>query len=538
MKTGKNARVMLLSQKLMLGSVILVFLAIGFTIVMVLRLNLKLQSHRTETTLHDLGEMVAANPLVIQAFKEDQSSEELILYLDNLIKGLRDVDVITLADMRLRRLYHVNRSRIGENFVGGDEERVLRGERYFSRAVGSLGDQKRYFVPVFDAETQKEIGFIVVASLMTDIASQRREIYEAHFRTFLLILATGLLAAWLTARGIKKTLLGYEPEQLSKFFLERDEVLNSLEEGIVAVDAAGYITLVNKAAGTMLHIAPEDLRVRLLDDIYPQIRIGETLASGEPLYNSGIILGDVNILCNRIPIRENGTLLGAVAILRNRTELTRMAEELTGVNHMIDALRSNSHEFMNKMQVILGLLRIGEPEEAERYITGIAREQSDVIAAVLQKIRNKNLGALLLGKMSHCRELDIEFKLVGSSSVPAVSRFLSGDAFVTLVGNLVENAIEAVNSKAKGEGDREVSLLIHEDERSLMVTVDDTGEGMTPEEIEHVRQGGYSSKGRHRGTGMKLIRSVLESNGGEMQIDSEKGAGTSITVCFTREGKL
>ena len=87
MKTGKNARVMLLSQKLMLGSVILVFLAIGFTIVMVLRLNLKLQSHRTETTLHDLGEMVAANPLVIQAFKEDQSSEELILYLDNLIKG-------------------------------------------------------------------------------------------------------------------------------------------------------------------------------------------------------------------------------------------------------------------------------------------------------------------------------------------------------------------------------------------------------------------------------------------------------------------
>ena len=83
-----------------------------------------------------------------------------------------------------------------------------------------------------------------------------------------------------------------------------------------------------------------------------------------------------------------------------------------------------------------------------------------------------------------------------------------------------------------------MSLLVHEDERSLMVTVDDTGEGMTPEEIEHVRQGGYSSKGRHRGTGMKLIRSVLESNGGEMQIDSEKGAGTSITVCFTREGKL
>jgi sensor histidine kinase regulating citrate/malate metabolism len=140
--------------------------------------------------------------------------------------------------------------------------------------------------------------------------------------------------------------------------------------------------------------------------------------------------------------------------------------------------------------------------------------------------------------MSHCRELDINFNLVSSSSVPANSRFLSGNAFETLVGNLVENAIEAVNAKAKGDGEREVSLLVHEDEQALMITVDDTGEGMTEEEMERLKKGGYSSKGRYRGTGMRLIHSVLASSGGEMQIDSEKGVGTSISVCFTKEGKL
>ena len=160
-----------------------------------------------------------------------------------------------------------------------------------------------------------------------------------------------------------------------------------------------------------------------------------------------------------------------------------------------------------------------------------------MIAPVLQKIQNKTLGALILGKMSHCRELDINFNLVGSSSVPANSQFLTGNAFETLVGNLVENAIEAVNAKAKDDGDREVSLMVHEDDHALMITVDDTGEGMTEEDIERITKGRYSTKGRHRGTGMRLIHSVLASSGGEMQIDSEKGVGTSISVCFTKEGK-
>ena len=156
---------------------------------------------------------------------------------------------------------------------------------------------------------------------------------------------------------------------------------------------------------------------------------------------------------------------------------------------------------------------------------------------MVQKIENKTVAALILGKMSRCRELNIDFRLDKSSFVPSNSTFLTSNAFVTVIGNLLENAIEAINAKPKEQGVRELSLLIHEDERSLMITVDDSGEGMTPEEIERVRQGGYSSKGQYRGTGTRLIRSILEASGGEMQIDSEKGVGTSITVCFTRREK-
>jgi len=527
-----------LSQKLILGGMFLVLLTLGLTMLVVIRLNIRLQERRVEETLHNLGEMVAVNPLVIQACREGRGSGVLIHYLDHLVTGISDLDVVTLADMHSRRLYHVDKLQVGEAFVGGDEGNALKGRHYFSRAVGSLGDQKRYFAPVIDDDSQKQIGFVLVGSLIETINMQQHGIYVDHLRVGLIVLCFAAVSAWLVARSIKKSLLGYEPGQLSKFFLERVEVLNSLEEGIVAVDETGRISLANKAARTLLGLKNDDLHNEKLDELYPQIRISETLESGQPLYNSGITWGDVNVLCDRIPVKENGSILGAVAILRNRTEQTHLAEELTGVNHLMDALRSNTHEFMNKLHVILGLLRIGAPDEAEKYITNISREHSEVIGPVLRKIQNKTLGALILGKMSHCRELDINFNLVSSSSVPANSRFLSGNAFETLVGNLVENAIEAVNAKAKGDGEREVSLLVHEDEQALMITVDDTGEGMTEEEMERLKKGGYSSKGRYRGTGMRLIHSVLASSGGEMQIDSEKGVGTSISVCFTKEGKL
>ncbi|MBQ8089583.1 MAG: sensor histidine kinase [Pyramidobacter sp.] len=538
MKDTKKTPVLLLSQKLMLGGMFLVLLTICLTVMMVLRLNITLQERRLEETLHDLGEMVAANPLVIHACQDGSSNGELILYLDHLIAGISDLDVITVADMHSRRLYHVDRLRVGERVKGGDEGPVLRGTRYFSRAVGTLGDEKRYLTPVFDTSGKTQTGFVLVGSLIETIQSQRREIYVGHLRVAAVVVGVALALTWLFGRSLKKSLLGYEPSQLSKIYLERGEVLNALEEGIVAVDNGGHISMANKAAISLLNLTPADIGKSLLDELFPQIRIGETLKTGEPYYNSGITWGDVNILCDRIPVNEHGSVLGAVAILRNRTEQTHLAEELTGVNHMVDALRSNTHEFMNKLHVILGLLRIGAPDEAEKYITSISREHSEVIAPVMQKIQNKTLGALILGKMSHCRELDINFNLVGSSSVPANSQFLSGNAFETLVGNLVENAIEAVNAKAKGDGEREVSLLVHEDEHALMINVDDTGEGMTEEDIERIRKGRYSTKGRHRGTGMRLIHSVLASSGGEMQIDSEKGVGTSISVCFTKEGKL
>ena len=526
-----------LSQKLTLANVILVLVTLGITMGIALRFSIELQERKVEGVLRDVGEMLANNQLVIEALQKNKGSDELMDFIDGIVVTFGDVDVITLADMKGRRLYHIDKDKIGLDFVGGDEEPALAGVKYFSKATGTRGFQKRYFMPIYGSPGGEQIGFLMTSALMSRIGTQRREIIVTHIQAAAMISIIGIVIACVLAKSIKSTLLGYEPGQLTQIYLEREEVLDSLEEGVLAVNAEGRIIVINRAAAAMLGVEDIDVAGQPARELFPQIRIAETALSGQHDYGRGLTQGGINIIYDRIPIIEDEQTIGAVAILRNRTELTSMAEQLTGVNHMMGALRSNTHEFMNKLHVILGLLRIGAADEAEKYITGIAREQTEVIGPVVQKIENKTVAALILGKMSRCRELNIDFRLDKSSFVPSNSTFLTSNAFVTVIGNLLENAIEAINAKPKEQGVRELSLLIHEDERSLMITVDDSGEGMTPEEIERVRQGGYSSKGQYRGTGTRLIRSILEASGGEMQIDSEKGVGTSITVCFTRREK-
>ena len=71
----------------------------------------------------------------------------------------------------------------------------------------------------------------------------------------------------------------------------------------------------------------------------------------------------VSVISDRLPLLNEGKVEGAIAIFRNRTEVTKLAQDLTGVQHIVEALRANTHEFTNKLHVILGLLQLGETEK-------------------------------------------------------------------------------------------------------------------------------------------------------------------------------
>jgi CitB family two-component system sensor histidine kinase MalK/two-component system sensor histidine kinase DctS len=242
-----------------------------------------------------------------------------------------------------------------------------------------------------------------------------------------------------------------------------------------------------------------------------------------------------NILVRPVQIPNAELWARQVMILADKSEVTEYAETLVGTRHMVSTLRANTHEFLNKLQVISGLLQMGRTEEAQRYIGSIAAAYEHITGPVLKLIHNTNVAALILGKSSNMRELDIDLILVSNSYLPERSEFLSTTELVTVVGNLMENAIEATNM-IPAEDLRAVAVQITEDEKGLLIMVSDTGEGIEPENLPHIFERGFSTKAAAgRGVGMCRIREIVESHGGTIDVDTEPGSGTTFTIIISQK---
>ncbi|WP_392559608.1 PAS domain-containing protein [Orbus mooreae] len=164
------------------------------------------------------------------------------------------------------------------------------------------------------------------------------------------------LAVWFS-KSIKNILLGLEPFEMATLFEEINAIISTVKEGILVMNKDGIITQINDEAIRILRIT--EPRNKILNSnvqqIIPNTRLYDVMLTGESEYDREQNINDVVILTNRTPLFVNGKLSGAIASFRDMTEIRQLAENLTGVNRYADALRSQSHEFNNKLHVIYGL---------------------------------------------------------------------------------------------------------------------------------------------------------------------------------------
>ena len=528
-KKQKQSGITALFFQILLWFTLLWMALLGVTLGLTLRASLHTLQEKIENILAATSSSLAKSTMVRQALEDGYCSEELIDYLDLLVAQTGDLDIVTIANTDSIRLYHVVHSRIGESFVGGDQGPVLEGNSYFSDAVGTMGYQHRSFSPVLDEEGTV-IGFVLTSTTMDRLESLRQEIVETYLRLMVLMVLVTLALSVTFSLLSRRLLHGFSPEQLVQNYLTQNEVLNNLEEGVVSVDRQGTIQLVNRAAEEMLGRQADLLTGQPLD-AFISAGTGESLLdrAGENLPTSY-----PNILSTCIPLKKNGGRTGSTLILRDKSETMREAEQLNGTRHIISALRANSHEFMNKLHVISGLLQMGKAEEALDYIGTVSAIQAQTIDPVFQRIHNPNVAALLLGKFNNAREMDIQLTLLNNSYLPQHSKFLSTADLITVTGNLLENAMEAVNVQHRGSL-RSVVLQITEDSGGLVLMVSDTGSGITPQVMEHMYEAGFSTKAQEgRGVGMALIHQIVSRCGASIEVDSEPGSGTTFTLIFDR----
>jgi sensor histidine kinase regulating citrate/malate metabolism len=228
------------------------------------------------------------------------------------------------------------------------------------------------------------------------------------------------------------------------------------------------------------------------------------------------------LVLNRMPLEIRGRSVGWVTTLRDRTDLVDVQRELDVSRGMTDALRAQAHEFSNRLHTIAGLVELEEYDEVVRFVELASRSHRDLVGDVAARIEDPAVAALLVAKASRAGELSVDFTLTEDSALLRVDDALSAD-LVTVVGNLVDNALDAVAHRGG-----EVAVTVRADAGAVLVRVRDTGPGVDPEVAGRLFVQGFSTKANDspepHGWGLALTRLVCERRGGDVAVSNDGGA--------------
>ena len=477
----------------------------------------------------------AAYALALDGHSDAQQLQEYTL---RTVEGIEGVDLFAVYDAQGRPVYYAD---IVSGQAGSAELPALDAE--LCRRLAQSGE-----VLLDDAETPlgadhcavtavrgangTVTGYVLAGLYLRSIRTMALRTLGVFVGIGLAALGVGTLLSLQLARRIKSGLLGYEPDAFRDLFLRRMELLDALDEGLLAIDRDAHILYINRAAAEMLSFDKDAVLGRPLAEVYPQSTIPQVLRTQKAEYNVSLeSLRHVRILSDRMPVWRDGRIVGAVAIFRNRTEVARLARELTGVQHIVEAMRAYTHEFMNKLHVILGLLQLGEAQRAEEYVLQLTQTRALSTRQISACIAEPSVAALLIGKSCRAAELGVRLTLDPASHLGADPRCLPAPAMITVLGNLIENAFDAF-AQTPGRALHEVSVSVREGEQGLILSVDDNACGMSDEVRRHLFERGATSKGKGHGTGLYLVKQIVDAYHGDIRVESTRGVGSSFVITF------
>ncbi|MBB5173037.1 ATP-binding protein [Texcoconibacillus texcoconensis] len=478
------------------------------------------------------AQLIAQMEDVQQALEKNNPTETLQPKMEQ-IRAINGDDYIVMLNMDGKRLTHPIPERIGTKFAGGDEEPAFFEHNYVSKAQTNDSYTLRAFVPIMN-ESMEQIGVVVVGNEMPVFFSLLAETIDSFIFVIIFSMAFGTLGSWMLANHLKKQTFQLEPAELARLLTERDATFNAIHEGVLAIDDKENITVMNEAAKGMVKYVGNPVG-RWIYDVIPDTRLPEILKVDKPLMQREFFLQDRLIFSNRIPIVSNGKTVGAVAVFQDKTEVTRLARELTGVQSFVDALRVKNHEYSNTLHTIAGLIELGESEKALDYIYERENEETSRSSFMIKQIHNDSVVGLLVGKMSRGRELGIDITINESSFLSLFPEGVNQDDFVVIIGNLIDNSIDAITEKGTDRGEIEVLLQEENDQYTIQVTDNGTGISSTDRELLFER-GVSTKKGDERGIGLFLIRSIVDRVEGHVSIESTLGVGTTMKILFPHNG--
>jgi sensor histidine kinase regulating citrate/malate metabolism len=328
-------------------------------------------------------------------------------------------------------------------------------------------------------------------------------------------LGLGVAGAFLLSRLIRRRTRGLEPAAIAALADQREALLHSIREGVVAVADDGTVTVLSDSARELIGLEG-DVEGRRVDDLALDPAVRDLLADDTEIRDHVVVLGERVLVVNRNPVVEGGRRVASVTTLRDRTELLALQSELSARESITNTLRAQTHEFHNQLHTISGLVQLGEYDEVSRLVGTLSRRRRDISDAVTAHVDDPAVAALLIAKTSLAAERGVDLVMAADSDLPRLDPEASTDVG-TVLGNLVDNAVDA--SVSVGGTSVEVDLRLDGDVVRLAVA--DTGPGVRPEMVGEIFRRGWSTKAstaEGRGVGLALVQVVCERRGGAVTV--------------------
>jgi len=477
---------------------------------------------------------IAANPYVLESLASADPTAALEPYALEVMRDTQ-TDFVTIMTPDRIRITHPDPGEIGKTFLGTVAP-ALRGEPFTETYTGTLGPSVRAVVPIADAGGAI-VGIVAAGVTVENISAALGGRLAILFGAAVATLGIGALAAWLLSRYLRRVTWGRGAEEMSSMFAYYEGVLHSVREGLVLVDQHQRLVLYNDQAAELLGLPFErPAEPAAVGDLPLPRALGELLAGGQRAVDE-VFLTDSHVLVvnQEVTVSPGGAgparILGTVTTLRDHTDLQNLAGELQTMRTLSDALRSQTHEFSNRLHTIVALIELGRSEEAVGFAANELDRGQALADTLLSSIDEPVLTALLLGKSAQAGERGIELVLEIDPGLGDPG--LAPSDLVTIVGNLIDNAMEAVGASpdAAPVAAPRVTVELSRRSEGVVLRVRDNGSGIA--DIDLAFRRGYSTKRAGlggRGLGLALVGQTVRRLGGEITVANDPGAVVTVLL--------
>ena len=466
-----------------------------------------------------LAKAISVMPDVI-SFVEAGDPNHQLPKLALVIAERTQASYIVITDKYGVRMSHPNPALIGQRVE--DAQSALAGASTTTFNKGSLGLSANGRTPIFDAN-HKVIGIVSAGYLTYTFASEVKHLQNSFIFLGFGIIFLGFILAEILARTLKNRRMESELIEVTSKYQEREAMLHAIKEGVITLSFDRKIQLINDEAMRLLDLNKQVVG-QAIDAVLPQGRLLD-LIEGETLQGDDeIVLNDnFSLRINTRPVKHLGRQIGHVITLRDRTEHIGLMREIDSITNLTNALRAQQHEYANRIHALTGLIELGRFDDARNYLGEISNMDADLAEKLTDRIANQTVTALLLAKVAIAREKGVVLEINPQSSLDDIS--LDSNAQITVIGNLIDNALDAVGGKADGH----VKLTIESSfSYSKIITVRDNGVGLPEPRPDVVFQDGFSTKvnegSSHRGLGLAIVSRLVKQSGGIITCYNNQGA--------------